>query len=596
MSVVRNLSNLRRRMKQRGLHAYLVPSTDPHMSEYVPERWQRRRWLSGFSGSAGEVVVTDKRAGLWTDGRYFLQAEAELAGSGITLYRQGEDGVPSVEEFLQQQLKGKKRLGCDPRLLSIGRARSLEKALAVNGARLELVDENLVDLIWEDQPDFPSDPIELHPLRHAGKSSAEKLRALRALMRERGADTMVVSTLDAVAWLFNIRGRDVPYNPVVIAYALVGLKSAQLFLPPGKLPTRLRAKLGRGVDVQPYDRFEDALRKARNPNRSVWVDANTANRWIVDQLEGCDLICEETPIARMKARKNAAEIHGMRRCHERDGLAVVRFLSWLDRSVGRVRLTERSAAEKLEEFRALDSTYRGPSFGTISGYGPNGAIIHYGATEETDAKLARRGVYLVDSGGQYADGTTDITRTVLLGGKATRQQKEHFTRVLKGHIELARVKFPAGVRGMRLDTLARRALWEVGLDYNHGTGHGVGSYLNVHEGPQSISPGRCTGAELEPGNIQSNEPGFYLPGQYGIRIENLVLVVQDKSLSRKGHPVYGFETLTLCPIARALIDVKLLTPEERSWLDRYHERVYRTLAPELDSRDKTWLRAACAKL
>lgn len=596
MSVRKQLASLRHRMKQRNLAAYLVPSADPHLSEYPPERWKRREYLSGFTGSAGDLVVTPKVAGLWTDGRYFLQAERELSGSGIQLFRSGEEGVDSIESFLRKNVRKGKSLGCDPRLLSEERAESLEEALAEVGAQLRLIDENLVDLVWSEQPDFPTEPAELLPRRFSGRTTSMKLRDIRGAMRERGADLLVVTSLDAVAWLFNLRGGDVPYNPVVIAYALVTQKGAALFVPPGKIPTQLRAKLGREVSVHQYDGFGAALRKRSNPNVVAWVDPESATRWVFDNLRSSTILREMSPISLRKARKNPQEIAGTRIAHERDGVAMVRFLHWLHKNVGKGDVTEISAADKLEEFRAQGDNFQGLSFHTISAFGPNGAIIHYRSTEETNAKLGKKGIYLVDSGAQYLDGTTDITRTVLLGRTSTKKQREHFTRVLKGHIALARARFPRGVRGMRLDTLARVPLWEKGLDYSHGTGHGVGSYLNVHEGPQSISPGRCNGAALEPGNVQSNEPGLYLPGEYGIRIENLILVVEDSQKGANGDGFLSFETLTLCPIDRRLIDVKLLTPEERKWLNDYHARVKKTLSPELNREEKAWLKAACAKI
>jgi Xaa-Pro aminopeptidase len=596
MTVRLRLASLRHRMKQRGLAAYLIPSTDPHLSEYVPERWERRKYMSGFSGSAGELIVTQKSAGLWTDGRYFLQAAEELAGSGISLMRSGEPGVPSIEEWLAKNLQRGRAVGCDPRLLSAARAERLEKAVGEVGASLRLIDENLVDLGWPEQPSFPAAPAEFLAQRFAGEGSGSKLRKIRTEMRQRGADMLIVAGLDSLAWLFNIRGNDVPYNPVVIGYAYVTQKDVQLFIPPGKIPTQLRSRLGSDVHVQAYDRFGPTLRKRSNPNVTAWIDPGDANRWLLDNLSGCRIMQERSPIALRKARKNAAEIDGMRACHVRDGVAMVRFFIWLEQALKEGTVTEIAAADQLEKFRSEGDLYRGLSFRTISAYGEHGAIIHYGPTPESDTTLQRKGLYLIDSGAQYLDGTTDITRTILLGGKASVKQKEHFTRVLKGHIGLARAKFPEGVRGMRLDTLARVPMWEAGLDYNHGTGHGVGSYLNVHEGPQSISPGRCTGAELEPGNVQSNEPGFYLPGKYGIRIENLILVVQDKKLSRTGESFLAFETLTLCPIDKKLIDKRLLTKEERTWFDDYHARVYRKLASKLKKDEKVWLKRACARL
>jgi len=588
------LAALRKLMRERKLDAYLVPSTDAHLSEYVPECWERRAWLSGFTGSAGDVLVLRQGAGLWTDGRYYLQAEEQLEGSGIDLFRSGEKGVPSIDEYLEKKMTKGKRVGVDPRVLSWARATTLESAVAKAGAKLVLEDRNLVDAIWEEQPPLPEAPIEVLPATRTGEKTTSKLRRIREEMKSRRADAHVITTLDAVAWSFNIRGQDVAYNPVVIAYGIVTPKDATLYIAPGKVPASVARKLGKTVRVRPYQEMGRALSALAKGRKRVWVDKGGTNRWVVQKLGKCDLVTEPSPIVAMKARKNAVEIDGMRAAHVRDGVAMVRFLRWLSDEVPKGKVTEMSAEEQLEQFRSEGKHHRGPSFRTIAGYRGHGAIIHYAADETTNAKIRPKGTFLVDSGGQYLDGTTDITRTMCLGGKPTAAQRRIFTLVLEGHIALARAKFPAGVRGMRLDTVARVHLWTAGLDYNHGTGHGVGAFLNVHEGPQSISPLRCTGAALEEGNILSNEPGYYEKDKFGIRIENLVLVVRDDQLSSPDKTWLAFETLTLCPIDKSLVDVTLLTTDERAWLNAYHKRVNKTLSPLLtDAGDRRWLARAC---
>ncbi len=588
------LAALRRSMREHDLDAYLVPTADAHLNEYVPVCWQRRNWLSGFTGSAGDLLVMRDRAALWTDGRYFLQAEQELEGSGIELFRSGEPGVPTIDAHLGKVMKKGKKVGIDPRVVSMSRARALREDLAKVGVKLELVDPNLVDAIWDEAPALPSAPIEVVPLQRAGESTQDKLAGLRASMKEKRADALVITTLDAVAWTFNVRGQDVEYNPVVIAYGLVTAKDATLFVDPAKVGAAAKRKLGEGVKLRPYEDIRGELTALAKRKARVWVDQDSTNQWVAELLGPCDLVTSPSPIFERKARKNAAEIAGMRRAHVRDGVAMVRFLRWLSDEVPKGKVTELSAEQQLEHFRSLGDHYRGPSFRTIAGFGPHGAIVHYSADDQSNVKL-RSGIFLIDSGGQYLDGTTDITRTVLLGTKATAEHRRVFTLVLKGHIALARAKFPSGVRGMRLDTLARMHLWTDGRDYNHGTGHGVGAFLSVHEGPQSISPLRCKGAVLEPGNIQSNEPGFYATGKYGVRIENLVLVVKDPKLTTEDKTWLAFETLSLCPIDRSLLDTELLTPEEQLWLNDYHHHVEKTLAPLLDDElDRQWLSCACA--
>jgi Xaa-Pro aminopeptidase len=568
--------------------AYFVPSTDPHQSEYLPDCWQRRRWLSGFSGSAGDLVVTRETAGLWTDGRYFIQAARELEGSTIDLFRVGEPDVPTIPQWLGRTLKKGQRLGVDPRVLSREMAEQLELA----GVKLKLIDENLVDRLWRDRPPMPKDRLELLGTRFAGETSASKIKRLRREMRERRAQAHVLTSLDCIAWLFNIRGRDVLYNPVVIAQALITPDQAVLFVDPEKLNDRVRRALSKVARLKPYDAFGKALQRLKRKSR-VWVDGPTVNLWVLEQLGHCRVSFARSPVWSMKAMKNPIELAGMRRAHLRDGAALVTFLQRLEQALERgAAITERDAARMLAECRQGGEHYRGESFETIAAYAAHGAIVHYAASESSDARLKRRGLFLLDSGAQYLDGTTDVTRTLLLGPRPTRAQREHFTRVLKGHIALAEVRFPRGTAGRQLDALARRPLWQAGLDYAHGTGHGVGHYLNVHEGPQAISPTRCTGAALEEGNVLSNEPGFYLEGGYGIRIENLMQVIKDEEHSRNGRPFFRFEILTLCPIDRRLIDPALLTDGERQWVNRYHRQVQQTLRPLLSSDAARWLRQA----
>ena len=583
---------LRTLMKERALDGYLIPSADPHLSEYVPAHWERRAWISGFTGSAGDVVVFEKSAGLFTDGRYFAQAASELRGSGIALFRMGEPKVPSLVEHVKRTIPEGGALGVDPRVLSRTRARDLAHALSLVGARLEFVDDNLVDAIWRDQTLEAPSPIRLLPASITGRSTAKKLSEVRKALRERDVNALVVPALDDIAWLFNYRGSDIAFNPLAIAYAIVTPDDATLFIDEAKLTPAAKKAFGKRVTVRPYEAMADACRALGSAGARVWIDDASSNEWLFQCLDGALFECRRSPIPRIKARKSDAEIRGTRDAHVRDGVAMVRFLKWLEDAVPAGGVTEISAADRLAAFRAEGERFEGLSFRTISGYAEHGAIIHYTVNEKTNVPLRRDGIYLVDSGAHYTDGTTDITRTVLLGKRATKTQKDRFTRVLQGHIALAQAVFPAGVDGVRLDTLARQPLWEIGLGYNHGTGHGVGSFMNVHEGPQSIGT-RATNASLEPGNLLSNEPGFYEEGAYGIRIENLILVVEDPSRSRNGTRFHRFETVTLCPIDTRLVKPRLLTAAERKWLNDYHREVRKKLSPHLDRETKRWLSAAC---
>lgn len=578
-------SQIRDLMAKEGIDAYWVPSTDPHQSEYVPAAWNRRAFASGFDGSAGDLIILKDAAYLWTDSRYFLQAEAQLSGSGIELMKMGQTDVPSIHEFLGKQFKGK--LGIDPRLISPKESAAVAKILGTD--RLMFIDENLVDRVWEDQPPLSMDPIQVHPDDLAGQPITSKLVDVRKSMEKEQVDFLVISQLDAIAWLFNIRGTDVEFNPLVVSYALVSERQAWLFVDSNKVTPGVKSHLGGQVTIAAYDQFAEIL-KRETKSSTVLMDSDFSSKWIEQALHGANLVRGTNPITLLKSRKNETELEGFRQCHIRDGVAMVRFFIWLEEALGKGGITEISASDRLTAFRAEQDGFQGPSFGSISGYAAHGAIVHYSATPESDVPLKQEGLYLIDSGGQYVDGTTDITRTLALG-TPTDEQKDRFTRVLKGHLALRHARFPKGTCGPQLDTLARKPLWDIGLNYGHGTGHGVGSYLCVHEGPQAISYYRGAGVSMEPGMVVSNEPGFYKEGEYGIRIENLVAVTSEGD-----HGFMGFEDLTMCPIDRKLIDVTLLDEAERNALNSYHREVFSKLAPKLSEPEKKWLKEATAEI
>lgn len=590
------LNSLRDLMKQHGIQAYLIPSTDPHQSEYVPALWQRRSWLSGFTGSAGDLAVTLNSAGLWTDSRYYLQAEQQLEGSGITLFKMGLPDIPSLRAWLNTELNAGDNVGIDPRVFSYDEAKKLQDFLHNRNIHLTAIDSNLVDEIWENQPDFPADPILPHPTKYAGEPIQNKLLRLRDKMAQEVTRAHVLTTLDSIAWLFNIRGRDVQYNPVVISYAIVTEQEAMLFTPEIKVTDELKRHFGNLVEIYDYQEFSRALTKLAEAEIKVWLDPGTVSRWAADILEhGCDLFWKESPVSQFKAIKNEMEIKGFKAAHVRDGVAMAQFLHWLEKTVPEGEVTEVSAAKQVKNFRAEQDLFQGLSFETISSYKDHAAIVHYAATPETDVPIKPEGIYLIDSGGQYLDGTTDITRTIALG-EPTAEQKEHFTRILKGHIQLAMTRYPRTTAGNQLDTIARKPLWDIGKNYGHGTGHGIGSFLNVHEGPHAISYYRGIGVELEPGMLISNEPGYYKAGEYGLRVENLILVVKDEEFSGENSEFYKFETITLCPIDQKLMAKSMLTENEIGWLNDYHASVRKTLSPYLKGEELAWLENATKPL
>lgn len=587
--MIGNIESLRRLMKKYGLDAYLVPGTDPHQDEYIPDFWQRRKFISGFRGSAGDIAITHSKAGLWTDSRYFLQAEQELDKDIFQLFKMGKPDVPGIKEWLAEELGKGKVLGVDPQLLTHRDFEDLRSYLKTNGIRIKGVLKNLVDIVWTNRPDPSENKIRTYPLRYSGESTSKKLERVRKKMAEQPADMLVIAALDEIAWLFNIRGKDIKFNPLAIAFALIFRDKAMLFIEQDKMTKRVFSALKNTVSIYDYEKFFPILGTLAEKSRRVWLDKNRTNHRIVDILKKrAEIYFAPSPVSFLKAIKNKTEIEGFRRAHIRDGAAMVKFLFWLDRTWKRQRITERQAAAKLEGFRAGGAHYQGPSFETISAYGSHSAIVHYGVTSETDIPLQSGDIYLNDSGAQYWDATTDITRTIFLG-ESRRIHRECFTRVLQGLLSLTMLSFPEGTAGRQLDTVARLSLWKKGHNYGHGTGHGIGTYLSVHEGPHAISPQRCVGIALEPGMITTIEPGVYLENRFGIRLENVVLVEKDESNSTPGTPFNRFETLTLCPIDRNLVEKDLLRQEEIDWFNGYHRRVRKILSPLVSKEEKDWL-------
>lgn len=599
LNVGARLSALRAEMTRLGLHAFIVPSTDAHNSEYAAPCFARRAYISGFSGSAGTVVVTADAAMLWTDGRYFLQAEKELDASCWRLMRAGLPDTPTIPDFLANELPEGSVIGIDAFLHSVDSADALRQALHKSGSSLKMLDDgkNPVDAVWaDDRPGLPQGLIRAHGMEYAGKCASDKIKMLREKMEEVGACAVLLSMLDETAWLYNIRGSDIPHCPVVMSYALVTNGKASFFVDESKVPRDVRDKLAEeGVSVESYEGVLAAVKEAAAEG-AVWIDAASTSA-AVAAAAGDGAIKEPTPVALAKAIKNEAELKGMREAHVRDGVALSSFLCWLERYVRDGNfLTEVEAAERLEGFRSKQNGFITTSFETISGSGANGAVIHYRAEKETCATITGDEVFLLDSGGQYVDGTTDVTRTMHLKGSGSEHQKMCFTRVLKGHIALDSAVFPEGTTGLMVDALARLPLWKVGLDYRHGTGHGVGAGLNVHEGPQSISSrAGANKTGLQAGMVVSNEPGYYEDGAFGIRIENLLIVGPKKTQFQFGGRRYlGFEPLTWVPLDAGMIDVTLLDGAEVAWVDDYHNRVWQTLSPSIgnegeDAAVRQWL-------
>ena len=592
-NIPQRIAALREAMRQHHVDAYIIPSSDPHLSEYPADRWKSRAWISGFNGSAGTIVVTADKAGLWTDSRYFLQAEAQLAGSGIDLYKLKLPETPSITEFLQHTLHEGQCVGLDGLCYSAEEARDLEAVLGKQGIRLDS-SADLMEGIWSDRPAIPSNKIFQMPTELSGASVSDKLEQLNNQLRQAGADCMVLAALDEVAWTFNIRGTDVTYNPVAVAYGFVSEEESVLFIQPEKLTAEVAEALKQeGVTLADYSRIDYYL--AHLPaGKRVFVDMSKTNVALYNAIpKSCVIVEGISPANHLKSVKNATEIKGYRHAMVKDGIALTKFYRWLEQQLATgQKVTEISAADKLTALRAEQPQYIMDSFATICGYAAHGAIVHYSATPETDVEIRPEGLLLIDSGAQYLDGTTDITRTIALG-EPTDQMKKDYTRVLKGTISLAKCKFPTGIRGCQLDILARKALWDAGINYLHGTGHGVGHCLNVHEGPQSIRMEENP-VTLKAGMVMSDEPAMYRTGEYGIRTENMILVRPD-SQTEFGE-FLAFDTLTLCYIDTSLIIVSMLSPREHAWLNKYHQHVYETLSPHLSAEEQAWLKEKTAEI
>ena len=589
--IPQRIAALREAMKKHKISAYIVPGTDPHASEYIADYWKEREWISGFDGSAGTVALTLDKAGLWTDSRYFLQGTEQLEGSGMELMKQGLPETPEIIPWLACELKSGDKVGVNPQMFSANACAAMKAELQMSG--IELVSIDLLAEVWTDRPALPQSPFFVFDVQYSGKSAVEKLEMLRAEMAKARADVFVMSALDDIAWLFNIRGNDVSYNPVVIAYALVDMEKAILFIDSVKITDKSKAYLAsQNIMTAPYLDIYNAI-ATMSASKAVLIDGAKLNQSLFEAVpKGCAIRNTMSPVFKLKSIKNEVEMAGVRRAMIKDGVALTRFFIWLEENVKSGELSEVSISDKLRAFRTEQENFVGESFGTIAGYAAHGAIVHYHPTPEAEYKLKTESLLLLDSGGQYLDGTTDITRTIALG-KPSKQQIVDFTLVLKGHIDLAMATFPVGTRGSQLDILARKALWDQCLNYGHGTGHGIGHFLNVHEGPQNIRMDENP-ITLQPGMIISNEPGLYRAGEYGIRIENLVHVVQAEKT--EFGQFLKFETLTLFPIDHSLIATELLTDEKRNWLNDYHAFVYKTLSEKLDKNEREWLSKKCSPL
>ncbi|AHV93720.1 aminopeptidase P family protein [Bordetella holmesii] len=587
-STDQRIAALRQAMRRNKLDAYVVPSADPHLSEYLPKRWQARRWLSGFTGSVGTLVVTADFAGLWVDSRYWVQAEAQLAGTGITLMKIALASTPGHVDWLAAHVPSGGRVGVDGNVLGLAAFRALSRALAP--AQVELsISEDLIDEIWVDRPGLPDAPVYEHLAPHACQPRAERLGRVRQAMAAKGADTHLVSTLDDIAWIFNLRGADVSYNPVFLAHALIGSDYATLFVAEGKIDDALAAALAAdGVDVAPYALVAEALGTLEH-DQTLLIDPARVTCGVFHAMDPQIARVEDiNPSTLMKSRKSEAELANVREAMAQDGAALCEFFAWFEAAQGRETVTELTIDEQITLARARRPGYVCPSFATIAGYNANGAMPHYRATEDSHAVIEGNGLLLIDSGGQYLNGTTDITRVVAVG-TPTADQKVDFTLVLKGMIALSRACFPRGIASPMLDALARAPIWAGAAEYGHGTGHGVGYFLNVHEGPQVISYRAAPGAHtaMEPGMITSNEPGIYRPGRWGVRIENLV--ANRSWFEGELGEFLCFETLTLCPIDTRCIDAALMRPDEIAWLNDYHRQVRERLAPLVQGAALDWL-------
>ena len=581
------IEKLRSLMKEKDIFAYIIPSADYHQSEYVGEFFKGREFISGFTGSAGTVVITQEKAILWTDGRYFLQAEEELSTSCVELYKMGQENVPTTFEYIENEVPSGSKVGFDGRTISAAMGAVLELNLAKKNITISYEDD-LLNEIWEDRPALSDAKAFLLDVKYSGEDFTSKIARVRESMRENNTTTHILTSLDDIAWLFNIRGGDIKYNPVVLSYAVITLDKAILFVDENKLNDEIKASFGEEV-VEIKNYFEiDEFVKTINKEEIVLIDSNKISYSILKNIPaGVKVVNGMNPSTKFKAQKNSVEIENTKKAHIRDGVAVTKFMYWLKNNIGKIEITELSAAEKMTELRREQGKFIEESFGTIAGYASNGAIIHYSATKESNTTLKDKGLFLLDSGGQYFDGTTDITRTFALG-ELTEEEKYHFTTVARAMIRLSDVKFLHGVNGYYLDILARGILWNEGLNYNHGTGHGVGHVLNVHEGPNGFRLDNKESAILEEGMITTNEPGFYKAGSHGIRLENEMLCVKGEK--NEFGQFMELEPITIAPIDLDAINVELMKEDEKAYLNEYHKMVFDTVSPFLTTEETNWLK------
>ena len=591
--VNQRIENLREVMRREHLAAFIFPSTDPHQGEYVPDHWKGREFISGFIGSAGTAVVTMTSAALWTDSRYFIAAEEQLKGTEFQLMKLKMEGTPTISEWLGRTCGAGAEVGIDGWCSSASAVKNLIVELRKEGGITVRTNIDPLRLIWSDRPVIPENPVEIFPMAYAGESAHEKIGRIRQALRERHADGMLMAALDDIAWTLNLRGTDVHCNPVFVAYLLISSKDVTLYINQKKLTPEVMAYLKtEGVMVDSYENVTKGLNDYFEYN--ILLDPDEVNYALYKTVVR-ERVEEESPVKRMKTVKNETEIAGFRNAMLKDGIAMVKFLKWLSVYVGKPEISELSEIsidQRLTAFRAEQPLYRDISFDTIAGYGPHGAIVHYEATLETDVPLQPKGMLLLDSGAQYLDGTTDITRTIALG-PLSDEEKRAYTLVLKGHIQIELCKFPSGASGTQIDILARKDMWREGLNYLHGTGHGVGTYLNVHEGPHQFRM-EWKPAPLVAGMTITDEPGIYLEGKFGVRIENTLLMIPYKETAF--GKFLQFESLTLCPIDKTPIVRSMLLPEEIDWLNAYHQHVFDTLSPHLDADETVWLREACAPI
>lgn len=589
--IKQRIENIRDLMKEKNIYAYIVPSSDYHQSEYVGDYFKSREFMSGFTGSSGTLIISMDEAGLWTDGRYFIQAENELKDSGIKLFKMGEEGVPTIEEYLLEKLPKNSTLGFDGRVMSVKEGQSLANKLAFKGINIEYK-YDLVNDIWEDRCSLPTEKAFLLGVEYSGEGFSDKLSRIRAVMKEKKATTHILASLDDIAWLFNIRGRDVKSNPVVLSYAVITIDSVYLFIDKNKIGKGIRAELSKeNVQIKGYEEVYEFIKNI-DENEVVLIDTSKVNYAIYNNIpSNVQKIEERNPSILFKSIKNEIELKNIRNSHIKDGVAFTKFMYWLKNNIGKIEITEISATQKLEAFRREQDKFIEPSFSTIAAYKDHAAMMHYSATEESNYKLEPRDLFLVDSGGQYFDGTTDITRTIALGPIPENVRKD-FTNVVRGMIRLSKAKFLYGCRGYNLDILARGPLWEEGIDYKCGTGHGIGFVLNVHEGPNGfrwkVREDIDDSCILEEGMVTTNEPGVYVENSHGIRIENEIVV--RKAEKNEYGQFMDFEVITFAPIDLDAIDESLILKDEKVYLNNYHKQVYDKISPYLNEEEKQWLK------